>query len=154
MPIDVKIPSDYKPFKTLIVCSNKLINGRVPFEVNGFVPFLVGVGENVPLIWVQVPSNKNLDSWQYLVRANRSLHSNTQIIYIKKGIKVQIGNRPIIHVVSESNESAEILDLDLRPMGLQIFGTKDMMTVGNQIMKNNVFENVDAMMGVGVKDPR
>ena len=84
MPIDVKLPADYKPFQTLIVCSNKLINGRVPFEVNGFIPFLVGVGENEPLIWLQFPSNKKLDSWQYVVRANRSLHKGIKIKNIKK----------------------------------------------------------------------
>lgn len=154
MPKTVNLPSDYIPYHTLIICGNKLINGRIPFEVNDFVPFLVGFSEEGPLVWIQLPSTKAMDSWQYVVRANRVLHNAVKITKLNKDVKVHIKDKLVLHVVSENNETAKIVELDLRPMGLKIVGTIDELQVGGNTMKNNIFENVDAMIGIGVEDPR
>lgn len=154
MPKIINLPADYTPYRTLNICGNKLINGRVSFEVNGFVPFLVGVGEEGPLVWLQLPSNKDLTVWQYVLRANRSLHNAVKVIDTKTEIKVFIKEVLVIHTVASSDSEATILTLDLRPIGLKVHGNADGMEIGGNTMRNNVFENVDAMIGIGVNDPR
>jgi hypothetical protein len=94
-----------------------------------------------------------LDSWQYVVRANHVLHNAVRISNNNREVKVRIKDTLVIHVVGETDVLAQIILLDLRPMGLMIYGNTDEMHVGGNMMKNNVFENVDAMIGLGVKDP-
>lgn len=154
MAKNVNLPADYTPYKTLNICGNKLINGRIPFEVNGFVPFLVGVGEEGPFVWLQLPSNKDLNVWQYVVRANRPLHSAVKVADNKTEIKVFIKEVLVLQVVASSESEASILTLDLRPIGLKVHGNTEGMEVGGNTMRNNTFENVDAMIGIGVTDPR
>lgn len=154
MTKNVDLPADYKPYRTLNICGNKLINGRVPFEVNGFVPILVGDGGEGPLVWLQVPANKDLNMWQYVVRANRTLHPAVVVSDNKSEIKVLIKNITVLHAVGVSDTEATILALDLRPLGLTIYGNEHEMVVGGNTMRSNTFENVDAMIGIGLNDPR
>jgi hypothetical protein len=154
MPRKVSLPSDYVPYQTLIVCGNTLINGKVPLEVNGYIPFLVGVGPSGPLVWLQLPRGKQLDFWQYVVRANRSLHKAVKVKESANEVHAYIRSTLVLLVVAEVPESARIEHLDLRPMGLRIHGTTKELQVGEKTMRDNVFENVDAMLGIGVEDPR
>ena len=75
MRID-SLPSQYKPFEEIDVCTNTFINGEILFVINDNVPLLIGQGRG------SEKSDRYPDlivygrNWQSLVRDNKSLHPN------------------------------------------------------------------------------
>ncbi len=142
------LPADYTPYGKLIVCSNLLINVVTPFSIDGNIPLLVGNGIK-PLIWLNMPSKMVTGSWQPLVSANRSLHHEITISTSETKVNIIVKGSPVVKVVSRSDDTAEIEQLDLRPIGLAIYGGTDCLYIGTNQLRNNKFENVKVMVGIG-----
>lgn len=141
------LPSDYIPFNELTICSNKLVNGRMPFSIKGQAPLLIGSGE-IPRIWLNLPPTESTAAWKPLVQANTSLSQTIKVKADRKHIDVNIEKSPIVKVVIHSDRSAEIEQLDLRPLGLNIYGDKSSLFVGGSELRYNTFQNVDSMVGI------
>lgn len=151
-----ELPKDYVPFKTLNICSNKLINGQVPLEIEGNIPFLIGKGE-MPLLWLKLPISKS--GWEYIVLKNQRKKDkksklSSHLISIlesasERKVVVEYMGSIIISSVMHDSDSAEITHLDLRPFGLSIYGDSNGLTVGGQKLSRNTMENVHTMIGIG-----
>lgn len=146
-----ELPGGYTPFDELIVCSNKLIKGTRPFEIEGKTPLLVGKDKG-PLIWLYLPTSKGTPEWSQLVTANKSLNSNIKVnITDEIRVNVTAGFHAIIDVILQSPETAEILQLDLRPFGLDIHGDTQSLYIAKSRFSHNTFQNVNVMIGIGNK---
>lgn len=156
------LPNDYIPFNEIVFCSNLFINGNVLIQIGNDAILLVGNGE-VPLIWLKYPTNHN--NWAYIVEKNTPLHKDisifannrtTTMIFnllntindnIIKNYNLDI-KKTIIKVSKISNKKAIIEELDLRPIGLEIYGNNDGLNVATNYLKNNSFVNVDTMIKI------
>lgn len=144
------LPEDYIPFGELILCGNHLIKVKVPIEFKKNIPLLIGKGD-VPLVWLSVPINKEGKDWRKIVIKNESMDRRIAIISSKENklTTVMVDNYKIIHVIKHSDEKAEVINLNLRPLGLNIHGDANMLYIGTNRFINNSFENLWAMIGIG-----
>lgn len=152
------IPKEYIPFEELVICSNTMINGKVPFEINKHIPLLIGKA-NFPLIWLYVPRNMELNTWDELVKENNVVNKRqfrNFLIEVEKrdadnSVMIRRLEKTIINVRKESDIKANVTALDLRPLGLNIFGNEDGLHVGGQNFVRNTFKNVQTMIAIGNK---
>lgn len=152
------LPEDYVPFKTLNICSNSMIDGKVPLEIEGNIPFLVGKG-SLPLLWLKLPFSKQ--KWEYVVIKNerkkeKKPHLKTNLISILESLEdrkvvIEFMGSKIISVIMHDQDTAEIDFLDLRPFGLAIFGDSGGLNIGGQRLSRNTMKNVHTMIGIGNK---
>ena len=150
-----KLPESYKPFRELVICSNSLINGKVPIEIEGHIPFLVGRGVN-PQVWLSVPLQSG---WTDLVISNKEVESRSKTLKEHmlsvelfdelKQVDVLMWKTKILSVVQDTEEKAVIKILDLRPFNLLIYGGVDGLHIGGQMLRGNIMENVNTMIGIG-----
>lgn len=151
-----KLPYNYSPYKELVICSNSLINGKVPIEIEGHIPFLVGRGE-IPQIWLSVPGPKGM--WADLIVSNKRMEINSKtfkqfLLTIEesvegKRIDVSMWKTNILSVVQKTDEKAIITSLDLRPFNLLIYGASDGLHIGGQLLRGNTMKNIHTMISIG-----
>lgn len=144
------LPEGYIPFEELIICSNRLINVKVPIEFKKNIPLLIGKGD-VPLVWLSVPTSKEAKEWKEIVIKNKSKDKRTSIISSKENklTTILVDNYIIIRIVKHSDEKAEVVNLDLRPLGFNIRGDANIFYMGTNRFVNNSFKNMWAMIGIG-----
>jgi hypothetical protein len=149
MTDEIKFPVEYVPFKELIICSNIMIDGKVPFTIKMGVPLLVGRGE-VPLIWLAVPISKEASDWKYVVEGSQSLDKRYDVISFDEGksIRIMLDNINLIQVNKISDEKAKITNLDLRPLGINIYGDNSGLFVGTNRMAKNTFNSIFGMVKI------
>jgi len=145
-----QLPENYIPFRELILCSNHLINVNVPIEFKKNIPLLIGKGD-VPLVWLSVPIDKEGKEWRKIVIKNKSMDPRIAVIPSEENklTTVMVDNYKIIHVIKHSDEKAEVINLDLKPLGFNIHGDANMLYIGTNRFINNSFENLWAMIGLG-----
>ena len=147
MKNEAHLPSGYRPFGKLTICSNVLENGRVPVSISGDIPFLVGKG-NKPKVWINMLSQDEAGRSKPLVRDNLTLHPQVVVVEQDNAVEIKVNNQTLIRVVKESEDEATITKLDLRMIGIAIYGDANSLHVGPQSMSNNSFVNVDCMIGI------
>ena len=144
------LPEDYEPFKELVICSNSFINGYIPINISGHIPFLVGKGE-YPTVWISGPASKDGSLWKDIVIKNKTPDDNISIIFSEKDklVNISIGSAILIQVKKISDERAEIISIDFRLLGLNIYGDINGLYVATNLFQNNSFANAYTMMSLG-----
>lgn len=142
------LPSTYKPYQRLTVCSNELIGGGHLVILGDVLPLLVGSGET-PMVWLQAPADKTGKSYVPLVVASVAAHKAVTVVSNKDGLTVSVEGTPVIHALQVDSESAVIDFLDLRPVGLNIYGNATSLTAGGGTFSSNSFNGVGALLAFG-----
>jgi len=142
------LPPQYHPFKEIDIGTNRLIDGNVLFSLNENVPLLIGVNGN-PRIWLSIPADPNGETWQPLVRDNKSLHS--KVIVNTKGntVTVDTPDGIVLEVRKENESLVKVNQINLRPFGINIHGNERSLTVMNSNLSGNKFIGVKVMVGIG-----
>ncbi|NOT81421.1 MAG: hypothetical protein HOP01_01660 [Gallionella sp.] len=143
-----ELPQAYKPYQQLKVCSNTLIGGGNLIALGEVLPLLVGSGES-PLIWLQAPTDETGKNYISLVAASVASHHAVSVVNDKNGLTVSVGGTPLLLVKQTSAKSAEIKLLDLRPIGLNIYGNETSLTAGGATFSHNTFNGFGTMMTLG-----
>lgn len=146
---EMTLPSDYIPFAKLTLCSNVLINVKIPIRIKGQFPLLVGSGEEVPLIWLS--ATRDGQKWEPVVERNIAINTNFPVIFLNDGksVLVMLGNIVIVQARKISDTEAEVSILDLRPVGMDVRGKSSVLQAGGNAFTGNVFQNAYAMIDVG-----
>jgi hypothetical protein len=146
----MNLPSSYMPFQKLTICSNILENGKVPISISGDIPFLIGNG-NKPKAWINLLPQGESGKITPLVRDNLSLHPNVEVVETDNSVTVTANGETIIEVEKISDDEAIITNLNLRIIGIEIYGDTNSLKIGTNSMSNNKFVNVDFMIGINTK---
>jgi hypothetical protein len=145
-------PPDFEPYEDLTICSNRLINNRHILELeNGVHPIIIGKGRE-PNIWLAAPVDQARSAWRFVIERSVSLHPAFSIesrISSSKPIFVRAGKTIVIRISSFSENAVVIDEIDLRPIGLNIFGTTSVLQVGGAKMVGNSFANMGVAIGIG-----
>ena len=141
-------PLEYKPLQTLTICSNVLSGGGVPFEMRGVVPLLIGKGTAGPVVWLSVPKDAQGSEWLDIVVANKATFNRLDLLTASNTVSVLFQGGPLLSVIG-SDDAAEVTELDLRPVGLNIHGSRNGLMVGNINMASNHFAGASTMMSLG-----
>ena len=120
---EVNLPKDYFPYPELNMCGNTLLNVQIPFLLEQTPLLLIGTN-SVPQVWLSARTSPGSPEWKYIVQANRSLNP---AVYVEvqeenRTVYVRISNAVIIKAVAQSETKATVEVLDLRPVGLNVYG--------------------------------
>lgn len=143
-----QLPPEYIPYVELKICNNMFINGQVPIEVNKKSILLVGKGEH-PVVWLFTFTSPKSKVLIHLVENNKPLRKEIEVLIPKNETIVSFNNIILLHVQKCSEDIAEIIDMDLRPMGINIHGDNNGLFVGTNQLVNNTFTNVNTMIAIG-----
>ena len=148
------IPDVYKPYETIVFCSNTFKNLSYIIDDNGVIPILIGKGE-FPRIWLYARSeNKPIA----LVRDNISILPQVKVNFY------QVEKRMTIELFDMKDDYIKILEillnngiptlkkLDMRPIGYNIFGDTESLNVGNSKYVNNVFQGMHTLIKINNKN--
>lgn len=146
MEKDIGLPKDFKKLEVLEVCSNKIIGGGNIFGIDNFAPLLIGDGE-YPRVWLYSRIDKV--NWTPIIKDNESLHSDLRIYENSEERRVTIimGVLPILSVVKIGNRHCKVDQMDLRPIGYNLYGNNDRLVVSNSNFTGNVAKGISFMIG-------
>lgn len=139
---DFVFPKGYVPFDEINLCSNSLIDVKLIFTAGDVVPLIIGKGD-VPLIWLKAFDGRR---WISVLERNKPMHKLSSSMIINNTIIVNAGSTNVIKaniIDGVCNVSA----LDLRPLGLNVYGDKKNLIVGMGEFANNKFKGVGVMIG-------
>jgi len=141
------LPSEYQPFERLMICSNILIGAGAIVKIGDFEPILVGKGLILPAIWLRARAkNKN---WISLVERSVSLSPQIEIINDIALKTTTIKTKDVIILKAQQVDSTCIINiLDLRPLGLNIFGDEQLLKVGAGEFRGNTMQGIGAFIGI------
>ncbi|EAP80271.1 hypothetical protein [Sulfitobacter sp. NAS-14.1] len=139
------LPSSYTPYQKLVFCSNVLEGGGNLIEVSGTIPILVGRGDP-PLVWLSAKQDAKIVT---VVEASRAKFSSVTAASIFGGTVVMSKGVVLLSARQISEEEAEVTEIDLRPLGLNVYGNKSGLHVGGMEFTGNHFSGVGTMVGIG-----
>ena len=150
MKKEISLPKDYFPYDELHLCGNTLINVKIPFLI-GDTPLLL-IGKNtVPQVWLSAKTTPESHEWKYIVEENRSLNP---AVYVdvqdeNRTVYVRVSNTVIIKVVAHSTTKAVIEVLDLRPIGLNVYGDSSELSLATSKFTGNSMMNSQVAFALG-----
>ena len=144
------LPKEYFPFEELEICSNQFINGKVLIEVHNNAVLLIGKGPQ-PVVWLSGLISKEGKQFQEIVNRNLSLNKSVDIVISEKNNStiIKVGDLTILEAAKASESKAIVPKMDLRPIGLNIFGDTKELHVGTNRLINSTFMNTHTMVGIG-----
>lgn len=144
-----RLPEDYVPFKTLHVCGNRFVSGSFIVKVGQRIPILIGKGV-VPLVWIAIAA-KGEKEWTFIVARNTSVNPELSILFSKNdhSTTIKLKNSVIIKVRKLNEDETEIVTMDLRPIGLKIYGDENGLHIGTHFLAGSTFEGAETMFAIG-----
>lgn len=142
------LPDDFKPYKKLNFCSNILIDCKFLLSIGDKIPILIGSNKK-PLIWLSAIIDPKKKHYQDLVVASEAIHPLVTISENGSLLNIFAKNQLILSIKSDQPDSALIDNIDLRPIGINIFGDEKVLNVGTNKFSSNTFQNVETMIGFG-----
>jgi hypothetical protein len=142
------LPAGFKPYSTLKVCSNTVQGGGHLLVVENVLPLLVGVGVQ-PQVWLQAPTSASRRDYVLLVEASVSRHPAVHITSEADGLVVTTAGTVVLKVKQTGPDSAEITDLDLRPVGFNVYGTERELNAGGAHFTGNTAIGVGSLIAFG-----
>jgi hypothetical protein len=142
------LPNNFKPYKKLTICSNLLIDCKFVISLGDKIPILIGTNHK-PLIWLSAMVDVKKKHYQDLVIASEATHPLITVEEIGKFLNIFAKKQLVVSISSEIPDSAIVHKLDLRPIGINIFGDENALIVGKNQLSSNTFQNVETMIGLG-----
>lgn len=143
-----KLPSDYKPLKKQIICSNTIVGGGQLLSLKGEFPLTVGSG-SVPKVWLMGYADNKHSTLSYVVEANMSNYSAVKIKVGNNSVKILVGSTLILSAKATSPDVVIIDKVDLRPIGLNIHGDKSALHAGGAEFSDNMMSGGSSLVAFG-----
>ena len=147
MKID-SLPTQYRPFKEVDIGTNRLVDGQILFSINENAPILIGAN-GTPRVWLSIPADPKGETWQPLVRDNKSLHPKVTVKTEGDNVVIDTPDGVVLGVRKENENLARVYQINLRPFGINIYGNEQSLTVMNSNLAGNMFIGVRVMVGIG-----
>jgi len=142
------LPSSYQPYEKLTICSNSLIGGGHVVELAGALPLIIGCGEK-PQVWLQAISNPEKMEFVSVVENSVSKFPAVEVKEIDGSIIITIQGKQVLKVRNVSNSEAVVENMDLRPIGLNLYGDANNMNIPNGSFSGNSMSGGGVLLGLG-----
>ncbi|WP_447837509.1 hypothetical protein [Aeromonas salmonicida] len=143
------IPTDYKPYGDLNFCSNSLLGGGHIFTMGKVLPLLIGMGPS-PRVWLQAIADPESKEFVTIVSDSKSTHPSVKVSSSRHKVVVSVHGREVLTVESRSYGKAVVSKIDFRPIGLNLHGNSDGLSLGGMQLSRNTFSGVGVAFGLGV----
>lgn len=131
------------PFDKIMVCGN-IISAKYLFCIGNYYPIIIGKSsDNKPEVYCYARTKQGIER---IVNKNESTHPqvecNNSETMLKFNIKNKDGKETVtfFELLISDKYIPEITKLDLRPLGLNIWGGNNGLIVGNSFYKDNIIE--------------
>lgn len=143
-----KLPDGYKPLKKLTICSNTLTGGGNLVSIGGDFPVIIGKG-SIPQIWIRAVADSSTNELVPVVDKNKSLHPAIKVVTQANKITVLISGETVLSAKATSQDVVIVDKLDLRPLGLNLFGDTSSLKVGGNTFSRNSMHGGGTLLGFG-----
>lgn len=142
------LPKQFKPYSSLKICSNTLYNGGHLASIGDNLPLIIGKGE-IPLIWLQALND--IDNKIFIPIIEKSISKNPNVVISKssQALSISILGQQILSLKVINQDSAEVDFLDLRPIGLNLYGDKQTLNIGTNKFSGNSMSGGGVLIGLG-----
>ncbi|MDP2886056.1 MAG: hypothetical protein Q8P51_13670 [Ignavibacteria bacterium] len=140
------LPKSYVPYGSLIVCSNSLLGGGHIVSIGDVLPIIIGKGEK-PMIWLQALTKPESKEFVTIVEGSISQHPAVKIYEENDVLKVSVSGTTVLSVKATAESSADVNELDLRPLGLNLHGDSSTLMVGTSIFSGNSMSGGGILIG-------
>lgn len=142
------LPTNYQPYDKLTICSNTLLGGGHVIAVGEILPIVIGKGTK-PQIWLQAMSAPNSKEFVSIIESSVSKHPAVEVIEMDGSIIINIQGIKVLVVKANSDNSALVSQLDLRPIGLNVYGNQSSLTAGGSTFSGNTMSGGAVLIGFG-----
>lgn len=142
------LPIGYLAYPVITLCSNKIVGGSYLFAIGDILPLLIGKGPK-PTIWLQAIAKPNSQSFITVVDASIATHPVIAVTEKSNKVIVSAGGVQVLIVEAVSSEEAVVSELDLRPIGLNIYGNESKLFVSGMQVSSSTFSGVGTAFGFG-----
>ena len=142
------LPSSCHPYEKLTICSNSLIGGGHLVELAGALPLIIGYGEK-PQVWLQAVSNPEKMEFVSVVENSVSKFPAVEVKEIDGSIIITIQGKQVLKVRNVSKSEAVVENMDLRPIGLNLYGDAKNMNMPNGSFSGNSMSGGGILLGLG-----
>jgi len=143
------LPIGFKPYPKITVCSNTVIGGGHLVAMGKVLPLLIGMGPK-PIIWLQAATEPKENKFITIVDASIATHPLVRVAEQGNKIIVSVGGKTLLIVEATSLEAAVVTELDLRPLGLNIYGNTSQLSAGGMHFISSTFAGVGTVIGFAV----
>ncbi|WP_252959046.1 hypothetical protein [Pseudomonas simiae] len=140
-----KTPKGYFPYSLLSVCGNKLMGGAKILSVGDVFPVLIGKGSK-PQIWLMAIASPTDKKFISIVEASISQHSFVHVEEVGRQIVVKVQGATVLRVEQTGDDQALVSELNMRPLGLNIYGGNSKLEAGGVTFSNNSFSGGGALI--------
>jgi hypothetical protein len=142
------LPEQYRPYQNINFCNNQIIGGGHIFAMGKDLPLLIGEGIT-PRIWLQAVSEPGGKEFITVVSDSKSTHPAVSVKLDGKSVIVTVQGRTVISAKSNGAHAVTVNELDLRPVGLNVFGNTSGLNLGGMHLSHNTFSDVGVAFGLG-----
>ncbi|OAN13329.1 hypothetical protein A3K86_16895 [Photobacterium jeanii] len=142
------LPSGYQPLKKLTICSNTLTGGGNLVSIGNELPVVIGRG-STPQIWLKAIGDSTTNELVPIVEKNKSMHPAIKVTVNNNSVLVLISGEVILSVKATSQDVMIVDKLDLRPIGLNLYGDTSSLSVGGNTFSRNSMHGGGTLIGFG-----
>lgn len=143
-----EIPEDAESYGTVVFCSNEIIGGGELISVMGQFPIQIKKG-TPPKVWLRRLSDVKNPNLVAIVEATVSKASNVGVLSAFGGVLIVVNGEKVLSVIEREVDKIEIDFIDLRPLGLKIYGDSEKLNAGGMQLSGNVFSGVGVAFALG-----
>lgn len=143
-----EVPVDAESYETVVFCSNEIIGGGELISVMGQFPIQVKKG-SPPKIWLRRLADAKSPNLVTIVEETVSKASNVGVLSAFGGVLVVVNGEKVLSVIEREVDKIEIDFIDLRPLGLKIYGDSGKLNAGGMQLSGNVFSGVGVALALG-----
>ncbi|WP_153773362.1 hypothetical protein [Pseudomonas sp. MNR3A] len=140
------LPRNFRPYKNLNVCSNKLLGGGHLFSVGNKLPIIVGAGVK-PQIWLYGVTSPDRARNTLLVDSSIAQHSWVRVEEAGRQLLVKVHGSTVLRVEQTGEDQAVVSEIDLRPIGYNVHGGVSSLSIGGVQFSGSIFNNVGVVAG-------
>lgn len=140
-----KLPASYTPYGVTKLCTNTVVGGTLLMTVGDVVPVLFGKGSK-PQIWLQTIESPQSKKFIELVDASISVHPKIRIEESDNKIFVRLDGIIILILEQTGDDELTVYQVDLRPLGLNLYGDSTGLYSGGVSFTSSTFTNVGTIM--------
>lgn len=142
------LPPDYKPYKKLKVCSNTMEDGGHIVSIGEVLPLIIGTGTK-PQIWLQALVNAKSNDFMTIVDASIPTHPAVKVSEIDGVMVIKIQGEKVLTIKSTSPNSAEVTQLNFRPIGLNVTGDSSGIEISGSTFSRNTMSGGGVFISLG-----
>ena len=143
------LPAGFTVCDQVLLCSNTILGGSQLFLLGNTPPLLIGAGGQAPRIWLQAISDPDTKSFIPIVQDSRSIHPAVNVSVDGSSIVIKVGDHTVLKAVSLGESSVTVNGIDLRPLGLNVYGDQSGLKLGGMQLSDNTMSGVGVAFSLG-----